>query len=282
MGGLCQAPQNEVDNELLVQDLKFDSFRGINDQYFIIDKKNYIQYLTLSDMLQFIYSIVPDITKDKSYLDVVPINKLPILLKNKIIKHPLVIDHVNEDDRSHKVFVPFFSKSFKFIFKNYKKIHKDVHGKKWDIQDSIPKLCILPYAFQLTDNNTLNRYKVNIMFNIFAEQGELKKNNLDFKIFLYFMFVISTNVALLTLDEIAQEDEDVRKQIPEEVFLKIYSVYETKDSQEAVEEFLNSLFGDKSSLVYSDFEKSLMDNKLYYIFSNSGVRNYLENRNQSS
>jgi hypothetical protein len=282
MGGLCQAPQNEVDHELIVQDLKFDSFRGINDQYFIIDNKNYIQYLTLSDMLQFIYSIVPDETKEKSYLDVVPINKLPILLKNKILKHPLVIDHVNEDDKNHKVFVPFFGKSFKFILKNYKKIHKEIYGNKWENKDAIPKLSILTYAFQLTGNNTLNRYKVNIMFNIFAEQGELKRNNKDLKVFLYFMFVNSTNVALLTLDEIAQEDEDVRKQIPEEVFLKIYSVYETKDSQEAVEEFINKLFGDSSSLTYSDFEKNLMDNKLYYIFSNSGVRNYLENRNQSS
>lgn len=282
MGGLCQAPLNEVDQELIVQDLKFESFRGVNDQYFIIDKKNYIQHLTLSDMLQFIYSIIPDETKEKSYLDVVPTNKLPILLKNKILKHPLVIDHVNEDDSSHKVFVPFFGKSFNFIYKNYKKIHKDIYGSKWEKKDSIPKICILPYAFQLTGNNTLNRYKVNIMFNIFAEQGELKKNNKDLKVFLFFMFVNSTNVALLTLDEIAQEDENVRKQIPEEVFLKIYSVYETKDSQEAIEEFLNKLFGTSSSLNYSDFEKNLMDNKLYFIFSNSGVRSYLENRNQSS
>lgn len=282
MGGLCQAPQNEIDQELIVQDLAFESFRGVNDQYFLFDKKNYIQYLTLSDMLQFIYSIAPEETRDKSYLDIVSVNKLPILLKNKILKHPLVVDNVNEDDNTYKVFVPCFNRSFSFIYKNYKKIHKDIYGSKWDKKDGIPKLCMLSYAFQSTGSTTMNRYKVNIMFNIFAEQGELKYDSKDFRVFLYFMFVNSTNVALLSLDEVAQEDENVRKQFPEEVFLKIYSVYETKDSQEAVEEYLNSLFNGNKSLTYSDFEKNLMDKKLYYIFSPSGVRNYLETRNQSS
>lgn len=283
MGQLCQAPLHEVDKELIIVDLKFDNFSSKNDKYFLNEKANYINYLNLSDMLQFIYSIPADSSNhSRSYLDEVAVSKLGILIRNKIIRHPLIYSHVNEDDKGYKVFLSYFSKSHKFTYKNYKSYFKTLYNQKLQQQEeTFPKICLFPLAFQFSGNN-LNRYKVNIMFNLLAEDGVLKSNSMDLKLFLYFMFVFCTNITLLALDEVAQEDDEVRKAIPEEDFLNVYKVYETKDSVEAVDEFINTLFGTRKELNYSDFEKSLLDNKLYYIFSSSGTRHYLENRAQSS
>ena len=282
MGQLCGTPLNEVDKELVMMDLKFDSFSSENDKYFINEKGNYLEYMNINEIIFFLYSIKSEETdkSKKSYWDFVAIHKLPILFKNKILRHPVVEYHVEEGSFEFKMFNVFMGKSVSVISKNYKKIHKDVFGEKFKSdKESIPKLSLLPIAFQYC-GNTFNRMKLNVMFNLLSENGELNKKSKDLYIFLYFMFVYPANIALLTMNEIGEEDEEIRKLLPEETFLSIYSQYETADAVKAVEKFTLELFGNEESIGYQAFEKTMVDKKLYLIFDKKGVRSYLDKINK--
>lgn len=277
---LCTANLNEIDKELvIIEDLKFDSFSSKNEKYLFTNKTDYISYLSLSDMLQIIFSMTPDTTpQQKSYLDSLSEHKLPLTFRNKILKHPLVVGATNEENSDYVMFVNFYEKCFEIAHKNYKSIVKELTGHK--PKDYLNKLALLPLAFQKTSNN-YNKHKISCCFNIFSQDGTLKKENNDFKVFLYFSLVWPTNITLFTYNQIGQESEEIRKVLTEDKFLEIYSTYETKDAKKAIDEYLTKLFGNKSSLDALEFERNLISNKLYFIFTENGVREFLEKREQN-
>lgn len=280
---LCTAGLNEIDKELIIaEDLKFEEFTSKNQEYFLSNKKDYINYLSLSDMIQIIFSMAAEETPQKgakTYKDSLSEHKLPLAFKNKILKHPLVHDIANDSDSDYNLFIHFYEKCFEVAHKNYKSIIKDVTGRK--PKDYINKLSLLPLAFQKTSNN-YNKHKASCLFNIFSDEGILKKDNIDFKIFIYFSLVWPTNISLVTYNQIAEESEEIRKALPEDVVVSIYATYETKDAKEAVDEIVDNLFGSKTSLDYNEFEANLISKKLYFLFSQNGVRHYLENRTQQN
>lgn len=284
MGGMCAQSLNEIDKELIIKDISFKDQSSVNDKYFINERKNYLQYLTLSEILQFIYNINPEADSvhqgKKSYYAEVAVYKFPLLLKNKLMYHPLVIHHINNDDKTFKLFDTFCSKMFENIYKNYKSLYKSLYDEKLrQNTEKLPKLAILPMAFQWAGEGTPNKLKLHILFNLFCDDGELKADSKDFYIFVYFMFVMPTNISLLTLNEMAEEDEEVRKVLSEDDFLTMYNAYETKDSRHATEAYIKDLFEDSATLNYQDFEKRITEKNLSFIFSFSATRAHLDFRN---
>lgn len=285
MGGLCAQQLNEIDKELILKDLEFKNFIGKNDNYFYMEKNNYLSYLNLTELMHFIYSIVPDndpsnnhLKGEKSFHDEVSLYKLPILFRNKLLKHPIVIQKVSDENQNFRNFVSFYNKSFEFVYLNYKSYFRKIFNEKLrEDVDKLPKLVLIPLVFHAC-GSTPNKLKLNIMFNILSEDGFLKKNSTDLDIFLYFLFVYPTNIALITMDKQAEEDEEIRKNFPSEVFNELFNAYETKDSRVAVEAFIEELFEQDNSLDYQTFEKRMVEKKLYYIFTESGVRWKLEEK----
>lgn len=284
MGNLCAQNLREVDQDLIVNNICFiKTFRSKNDKYFD-NIFNYLQYLTINEFLQFIYTIEPDqgeqnLVGNKSYYREVPIYQLPILFKTKLLNHPLVVNFTDERNVDFRRFTNFYSKYFDNLYKNYKSLYKNIFNHKLrESVDCLPKLVLIPLAFHACSQSTPNSLKLEIFFNLLCDNGELKKDSSDLFIFLYFMFVCPTNVSLLSLNDLAEEDDDVRKYFPEDIFYNLYSSYELKDSRDAVQDFINNLFGDKDSLDYSQFERNMLDKSLYFIFSETGVRQILDEK----
>ena len=286
MGNLCAPNLREIDSDLLVKDIVFKkTFKSKNDRYFD-NIKNYFQYLTINEFLQFIYTIEPDqsyqdLQGTKSYYREVPIYKLPILFKGKLLSHPLVINFIDDQNVEFRRFNSFYAKYFDRLYKNYKSVYKNIFDQKLrESVDCLPKLALIPLAFHACSQSTPNNLKLGIFFNLLCDNGELKKDSNDLYIFLYFMFVLPTNVSLMALNDLAEEDDEVRKFFAEELFYNLYASYELKDSRQAVSGFLDNLFDDKDSLDYTQFENNMLAKNLYFIFSEAGCRHHLDELNK--
>lgn len=284
MGTLCTQKLNEIDKGLIIKDLVFENFSSQNDKWFYAEKNNFLQYLTLGEMLQFIYSIESDenshhLQGNKSYYNEVSVFKLPIYLKNKLFKHPLVLQNTDEGNKEFRTYVNYLNKSFENAYLYYKVIFKKLFNEKLrENQDHLPKLTIIPLLFHLC-GTTPNKLKLNIMFNLLSHDSELNRDSKDLYIFLYFLFVYPTSIAIKTMDDQGNEDEDIRKAFPQEAFEKIHNTYEAKDTIVAIDDFLEKLFGTESSINYESFESTFIQKKLYYIFSGPGIRSDLDSRN---
>jgi len=113
---------------------------------------------------------------------------------------------------------------------------------------------------------------------LLSDDGALKRDSLDLKFFLYFCFAFPTNISLLTLDEVAEEDEDLRKHFPKDTFIDLYEQYEMTDSIEAVQIWLNEMFENDKVIDYHTFEKRLVEKELHYIFNFNNCRHFLDEK----
>lgn len=205
--------------------------------------------------------------------------KFELIIRNKLLRHPLVVDSYDDSKPECKKVVVFLEKLFEYVYKNYKVIHKHIFESK-PKSGRIAKLCLLPIAYQ-NCGSTPNKIKVKSMFHILSVDNQLSKDSQDMRMFLYFMLAYPTNISIVTINEMAQEYEDMRKELSEDKFLEIYNAYETKDAIEAVEDYMTKLFDGKATLSLNEFEESIVKNKLVFIFDSKGVRQHLDKRNHT-
>lgn len=281
MGALCSdAKLNEVDELLIKPDLTFDNFTSSKDKKFFYESvMKVIGALPISDFLQIIYSLDSDDTSPHSYNHMVNIDFIPVALKNKLLKHPLVVENSSISERDMSDFISFISKYLEFSNKNYKSFMKAHAGEKAK-SGFIPKVSLFPLTF-LYSSSTENRTKISLMFNLFSENGVFKESN-DLFTFVYFLLACPTNILLLAINEVAKEDSSLRSKLPEEDFLELYRMFEVKDSIAIAKLFTDELFNSGRSIQFNEFEDIILSKKLFWIFSPSGVRKRFEKYNETA
>ncbi len=235
--------------------------------------------LPINDFLQIIYSFDSDDTTQRSFNHMVNIDFIPVALKNKLLKHPLVVENNTITERDISDFTSFISKFLDFLSKNYKSFMKTHHGEKVK-SGFIPKISLFPLTF-LYSSSTENRTKISLMFNLFSENGVLQENS-DLFTFVYFLLTCPTNILLLAINEVAKEDNSLRNKLPEDDFLELYRMFEVKDSIAIAKLFIEELFSSGRSVQINDFENNILTKKLFWIFTPSGVRKRFETYNETA
>lgn len=280
MGALCaKVEMNEISEELTIPDLEFDTFHGKNDSYFRPFEKqaNFFSYLMLHEYVQILYSFSGDTDKkeNKSYMNELSETKFPVFLNKKLLQHPLVSEAANKNEDGFDIFNTISNYLFKYVYKNYKSEHHKIYGRKLTQKEKlIPKICLLPFGF-LYCSNTPNRTKIHFMFNLLNKKGRLARTE-DLSIFVYSMLVIPSNVSIVSINDVCKENEDLRKNMPIEKFFQLYEQYEVKDCIVLTGRWIEDVFAGEESLVYSAFERNIMEKRLYWIFTPTGIRYTLE------
>ena len=235
--------------------------------------------LPINDFLQIIYSLDSEDTAEHSFNHMVNIDFIPVALKNKLIKHPLVVENSSISEGDISEFTNFISKYLDFLSKNYKSFMKAHNGQKVK-SGFIPKISLFPLTF-LYSSSTENRTKISLMFNLFSLNGILQENS-DLFTFVYFLLTCPTNILLLAINEVAKEDSSLRSKLPEDDFLELYRMFEVKDSIAIAKLFIDDLFSSGRTIQINDFENKILSKKLFWIFSPSGVRKRFETYSETA
>lgn len=281
----CTESTNEIDTELTLQDYVWKSQSTSKNSVLLNKFKNYFGYLSLNELVQILTSPEKEksIDESRSYWDEVAVYKFSIILKKKILEHPLLENTYENNQDEANTFVEIFLKLLEFISTVFRKpLYSDIYGKKFPKNEmkTVVKLSILPIAL-LYCGHTSNRTKLSYFFNLLSDNGKLSMSN-DLKIFLLMLIYIPTNLTCISMYEASSNCRSLEKDKDE--FLKMYDVYSKDDCFRASQRFLDKLFGTQNpnsvSYSFQEFEDVFNKNQLNYIFSVEGIRLDLDENNK--
>lgn len=280
----CTESTNEIDTELTLQDYVWKSQSTSKNSVLLNNFKNYFGYLSLNELVQILTSPEKEksIDESRSYWDEVAVYKFSIILKKKILEHPLLENTYENNQEEANTFVEIFLKLLEFVSTVFRKpLYSDIFGKKFSKNEikTVVKLSILPIAF-LYCGHTSNRTKLSYFFNLLSDNGKLSMSN-DLRIFLLMLIYIPTNLTCISMYEASANCRSLEKDKDE--FLKMYDVYSKDDCFRASQRFLDKLFGTENpnsvSYSFQEFEDVFNKNQLNYIFSVEGIRMDLDENN---
>ncbi len=280
----CTESTNEIDTELTLQDYVWKSQSTSKNSVLLNNFKNYFGYLSLNELVQILTSPEKEksIDESRSYWDEVAVYKFSIILKKKILEHPLLENTYENNQEEANTFVEIFLKLLEFVSTVFRKpLYSDIFGKKFPKNEikTVVKLSILPIAF-LYCGHTSNRTKLSYFFNLLSDNGKLSMSN-DLRIFLLMLIYIPTNLTCISMYEASANCRSLEKDKDE--FLKMYDVYSKDDCFRASQRFLDKLFGTENpnsvSYSFQEFEDVFNKNQLNYIFSVEGIRMDLDENN---
>lgn len=278
MGTLCtNVKLNEIDELLIKPDYIFKQFKSSFEDKFIIERVLYIlSSIKLNDYIQIIFSLHSQ-AGDSLSNSILNKETIPAVFKNKILKNPLFSSSSPLSDKEINQFDLFIYKLFEYLGKNYKSYMKLERSMKVE-SNLIPKLSLLPLGFLYSSSE--NKVKISIIFNIFSSStGKISVSN-DFSLFVYFLITTPSNILILIINDIYIEDQSLKRAFSEEEFYGLYRIFEVKDSILLSKNWMKSVFSSKKELDEIEFERVIVDNELYWVFSPEGVRLKFEEMNK--
>lgn len=278
MGTLCtNVKLNEIDELLIKPDYIFKQFKSSFEDKFIIERVLYIlSSIKLNDYIQIIFSLHSQ-AGDSLSNSILNKETIPSVFKNKILKNPLFSSSSPLSDKEINQFDLFIYKLFEYLGKNYKSYMKLERSMKVE-SNLIPKLSLLPLGFLYSSSE--NKVKISIIFNIFSSStGKISVSN-DFSLFVYFLITTPSNILILIINDIYIEDQSLKRAFSEEEFYGLYRIFEVKDSILLSKNWMKSVFSSKKELDEIEFERVIVDNELYWVFSPEGVRLKFEEMNK--
>lgn len=278
MGTLCtNVKLNEIDELLIKPDYIFKQFKSSFEDKFIKERVLYIlSSIKLNDYIQIIFSLHSQ-AGDSLSNSILNKETIPSVFKNKILKNPLFSSSSPLSDKEINQFDLFIYKLFEYLGKNYKSYMKLERSMKVE-SNLIPKLSLLPLGFLYSSSE--NKVKISIIFNIFSSStGKISVSN-DFSLFVYFLITTPSNILILIINDIYIEDQSLKRAFSEEEFYGLYRIFEVKDSILLSKNWMKSVFSSKKELDEIEFERVIVDNELYWVFSPEGVRLKFEEMNK--
>lgn len=282
MGNLCKKPDLAIPRKAPPRDIEFKTFTGTNESYFekIDIDVNFLKYLELHQFLESLYSYGSQQVTDNSHKEELSENVFGMFVELKLLKSALVYPESSSVESNYNLFKDYYSRFFTYLHKVYKNYFKEAYGEKLKQEvKSVPKLALIPLG--LYQCHSSNKSKMELIFNTCCNDDyELEAKSDTFRMFVFFLLIIPSCVCLLSLNEIAKEREEIRKSFPEEIFIKMYDAYQVKDSLREMENVISSLFNGKDVLSFNEFRDNIIERGLVWIFTSSGVRDYLEKHNE--
>lgn len=282
MGNLCKKPDLSIPRKSPPRDIEFKSFTGSNESYFdkIDVEINFLKYLELHQYLETLYSYGNKDDTDYSHKEEIGENVFGMFIELKLLKSAIVYSESISVESNYNLFKDYYSRFFTYLHKVYKNYYKEAFGEKLKQEEkAVPKISLIPLG--IYQCHSTNKSKMELIFNTCSNDDyELESNSETLRMFIFFMLIIPSCVSLLSLNEVAKERDDIRKSFPEEIFIKMYDAYQVKDSLRELENVISSLFNGKEKLSYNEFRDNIIEKGLVWLFTSSGVRDYLEKHNE--
>lgn len=294
MGAICNTSTIVVNNEMLLnsrpatcRDNYIKKYDSVYDSYFkeFENSHNLLKYIELTEFLA-LFSVLKlkslnNTNALKSEMLMENLDRLDFLsfIDCKILNHHLVY-RMKETDSS-QIFTDYLSKLYEITGKGLisfaSEIKKKGKGKMKDKKVKNYFLLVLAILYCNSDDLT----KLEIFFYSFADVNNEIKLNLNLHAFLFVLFLISSFGGLYGIYE-------TRKTYPRKVplvtpddYSRALGIYDASDMMEVSSVYLNKLFGDlNGKLNYTQFLEKVKLQDLDWIFSSSGIRNALENKDK--
>lgn len=283
------------------KDIQVKSYYSKNDKIFekFEYDLNFLKHISLIEFQQILYNYActkqeqlheerhDDISEGgeedlpepyKEYDFYVPEINFGLFLEKKVIKHFLVYPVIGNEEKSISLFMDFFTEAWIYIEKNYRYYLKTCKNIKVTKRDppQIKKTVMISLAF-LYCREDLFIHRINYLFTLFCDD-DLKLVQSDaFEMFLIFLFLIPSNIYLITIFKLCDRRDDLNI-LTKEKFLPIYDVYQFKDCNRLLDLTLKSFFGVKKELSREEFKNKMKEND--WVFSASGIRHKLETMEQ--
>jgi len=297
--------KNSLVKKSVPVDIQFRKLVSKNDQYFLNleTNANFFQHYSVEDLVYSILRYHPDkfneslnedyenynnekqLTPNNKQVNIMSEYMFDMFLDKKILKTVLLDQEAvygNEGKKDLDQFKAFYGNYFVYLYKTYKNFHKHFFGEKVKKGDDefVPKLGLLPLAFYYGVGQM--RIKIEVFFNLLCSKNDtINLQDYNLRTLIFFLIAGASGVSLLALNNVATEDEEVRKQFTEDEFVRIYDLYEIKDCIRTMDEILGKLFDTtdlsvNKEISCEEFKWSFTKHGFYWLFYPSGVRNHLE------
>jgi len=204
-----------------------------------------------------------------------------IFIQNKVVNNFLNIKFMNEKLEKNKVFEQYMSIIYDSLLAakvdNFKTKNPGVKVKKGTIK-TLKKLILSCLGFLFC--SSLNRYRMEALFDLFANEELNFEWNEELEEFFYYLFICPSTCSLRALKNISGNFPEHFKEIANEEFININDAFEIKDVLRLREIFLNDFFGDKKVLNREEYYDKFIKGDFGWIFSSNGIRYFLQKHNK--
>lgn len=290
MGGLCNTSSVNSSHEIAMspefRKNLLKKFKSSQDSYYDSFNKNHnlLKYIQLTE-----YSVLftnfnfknnnqlssGDLKKNL-FLEALDRFDFVTFLNTKIINHHLT--YTMKHDESSQIFLDFLSKLYDIVGKgliSYASVHNKKGGEK--IKDKgIKKYLLLAIGILFCEAE--DSTKVDIFFHTFSNESNELELNLFLKQFLYVQCLIASFGGIWCIHDVAKVYPKAVSNVSEQDYMKALELYEVADIVEVTDKYVEKLFSGKDRLSYDQFIDRIFSQGHDWIFSGSGIRNTLENK----
>ena len=298
MGKLCTKETQQVTN-LVEHEKEFSiiSYKSDADKFYDLQehKYNYFHKMLFQD---FLYSLViystenstldDDYNKsnieysmnDAFYDEVFSTDYFQSFIENKILKHKALYEEAGNNERITSIFKEGFIELNNALGLKLSQDAKAKGNENADKNSIVKKGHVIAYGILFCGG--ANYVKTKALFNLFQQDGEIKKSD-KFSEFLLSLFILASYAMASARNKLKKYSEIGN--IEKEKLKELLDSSELKDCQNLVQVTNKLIFGEdlSASLNYQDFKMKFADeNKdtsIGFLLSPSGVRFMLQKHN---
>ena len=271
----CQMSQRSTKKDELPEIIPQENYKSILDHWvkeFNKDCGEYLSHYEMDLFLEYIYDIRNDslIRKENSkpeHKTDLDQNQFEIFVDNKLMNNPiLVVLMDSEDEISKGKYTAFVKNLYVKLIKKFIFLQKKNNEHYEDI-NSLSKRNL--FTIGLTFCKSLNRNKIETIFDLFAEYGKLNSTN-EFREFLFLLFSLNSFILLTSISDYYDSED----KIPEDIIENLMEQYNSEHILKFTDNFLTNIFNLNTYLTCNQFMTIIAKNA--WICTDQGIRAKIE------
>ena len=200
-------------------------------------------------------------------------NQFEIFVDNKLMNNPiLVVLMDSEDEISKGKYTAFVKNLYVKLIKKFIFLQKKNNEHYEDI-NSLSKRNL--FTIGLTFCKSLNRNKIETIFELFAVDGKLTSTK-ELREFLFLLFSLNSSILLASISDYYDSVE----KIPEETYNNLMDEYNSEHIMKFTDNFLSKIFSPINNLTCDQFVTTIASNA--WICTEEGIRAKIEEFSKNS
>ena len=270
-------------------DINFKSYRAISDEWLKDNFEDKYIFLHLIPFRDFYFLLLKEKSQTKEFQ--LELKKFSISSSDTVLNKYVTKEQFNSFINNILFEHPILKKQIKneqyktkcehillYIYSCLKKrIFKYQYGSEYIPEKTkiITKLHLLAIGFIFCSGRNIE--KIDFLFRIFSEHDELvRKNELSYKFFLS-IFLICSQCLLYANNKMDIEDYE---KFPIRYLNTVRNTFSLINVEICINLFNNSFFEDNDYYEYPDFIRIFKEQDFDWIFSPSGIRDFLERNDE--
>lgn len=191
-------------------------------------------------------------------------------LAKKIVDHSIYKESGNANENASALFVLYYTRLFFEMIKG-QAAYRRFEGQ--GAQRLVNKRYI--GAFGILYCPGRNADKIRYVFDMYSQDGKLKKNNEDLDNFIFYLIFLATMGPVLAIRSLEGSiPSEYLPKLDQETFAKVFEDYRTENFIMLTQGALNGLFKEKEEVTYEEFEKASVENN--WLYQLAGIRSILD------